>query len=489
MPAMPLRVTESQPLDATWVAPLLSWLHDRFGHTVPDRRARHLATVIPQLAKQAGFGATEHYVAAVRRMNLDDPVIQQLIDSLTIKETYFFRDRASTQSLRDLVLPLLIERCRDKRVFSVWSAGCSTGEELYSIAILLDELIPDQSDWTISLVGTDLDAGAVERAKRAIYKPWSLRAVTAEERAVYFTSEGPDGHFRLRNRYKRNITFQVHNLANAHEALPGPARFDLILCRNVLIYFSQESQRIVTSTFARALSGEGLWIAGASDPTPDRSWKTSVYPGLLAHHRLNGPALMPLGAFESVTPRALPHSLRSEPFPLASSLMPPARKPEPEPPPPSFERLPDPPRSFPSSSAARATAEAADVHAAHADLELVQRMADAGGLDAALIELLTLIDRFPLWSKPYLLAAQVTQSLGRHDDAVAYLKRALYLSPQDATAHLRIGLLHARRGHREAAVKSLRNAMLFAHLHGDHASDLRDAASRQLVALLQEEAR
>lgn len=478
-----------------WSDHLLTVLQDRFGHEVPLRRLGELRHLVRRLAAPAGFATPQQYVLALQSCELSEPATQALIRSLTIKESYFFRDRPAMSSLRDTLLPQLIEQRRDSKVLRVWSAGCSTGEELYSISILLDELLPDREQWSLSLVGTDLDAHAVAHARAARYKPWSMRVVLPEERLRYFHEDTATGLLRLRSRYQKDTSFHVHNLVAGKDSIPSPARFDLILCRNVLIYFSIEGQREVASTFREALTPGGLWITGASDPSPGAPWQTAIHPGLIAHtldeqfgerptlDRTGQRTLRPATSGTAFIPHA-PSAVASSAVQqrsLATTDRPPSR---------SFEHGPlllaAAPILSPVTTPTEGTSSVTVTD--EQQLDAVMRLADAGKLSDAAKLCQTLTERLPLWPRPHLLAATIAQSAGQASDAIAHLKRALYLQPRDAEAQLRLGLLLAQTGAREAAIKALRNVMLYCQSpDASVRADISSTASRLLVQLLREE--
>ena len=113
---------------------------------------------------------------------------QELIGLLTVGETYFSRDEGQFELLKNTILPALIERHKDDRTLRIWSAGCSTGEEPYSLAILIDEILPHRDDWNILILGTDINEKALVKARRGLYTQWSLRMVNPDIRERYFMS-------------------------------------------------------------------------------------------------------------------------------------------------------------------------------------------------------------------------------------------------------------------------------------------------------------
>jgi len=196
---------------------------------------------------------------------LDDEEYDRLFDALTINFTCFFRDPSAFIVLRDEVLrPMLKTRAqRGWRRFSAWSAGCASGEEPYSLAILLHQLLGAQiKTWRIRILGTDLDEQVLERAQQGVYGPFSFRGTQWPDLDRFF--EASDSGCALIPEVKALVQFRRHDLM----ADPPPGQFDLILCRNVLIYFQRAQQVQICATFHRALKREGVLVLGKTEILP-----------------------------------------------------------------------------------------------------------------------------------------------------------------------------------------------------------------------------
>ena len=194
---------------------------------------------------------------------LDDEEYEKLFEALTINLSYFFRDDTTFEALRDKVLrPLLQEKAEQgSRLVRVWSAGCAGGEEPYSVAILFHELLGGElQNWRIRILATDLDAGALERAKRGVYGEFSFRGVDPAYIARYFTRLS-QREYAIKPEIAAMVKFERRDLI----ADPPPRRLDLILCRNVLIYFSREQQRRLLRAFHSALNDGGYLVIGKTE--------------------------------------------------------------------------------------------------------------------------------------------------------------------------------------------------------------------------------
>lgn len=170
------------------------------------------------------------------------------IAQLTIGETYFFRNAAHFAALRERVLPELLERRAGVGSLRLWSAGCATGEEPYSLAMALADALPASPPWQVSILATDLNPQFLERARAALYGAWSFRETRDELRERCFTPEGP--RWRLRPELRRQVLFARLNLAEASypAVANGTVALDLIFCRNVTIYFDEATRRRVAAT-------------------------------------------------------------------------------------------------------------------------------------------------------------------------------------------------------------------------------------------------
>jgi chemotaxis protein methyltransferase CheR len=195
--------------------------------------------------------------------HLREPAGRQALDAfvsdLTIGETHFFRNRPQFEALERHILPELIERRRATRRLRVWSAACSTGEEPYSLAILLERLLPDRASWDVRILATDINRAALERARRGRYSAWSFRDVPGDVTDGFFVRHG--NSMEVAGRIREAVSFSYLNLAGDHwpSAATATLELDLVLCRNVLIYFGDDLTRQIAGRLHGALSAGG-WL-------------------------------------------------------------------------------------------------------------------------------------------------------------------------------------------------------------------------------------
>lgn len=206
---------------------------------------------IYSLVKKHSFIDLESYFIAI----LNNPELTaEFLDRITINVTQFYRNAKRWDVLRDKVFPKFI--AEDKLHLKIWSAACSTGEEAYSIAILLEEHFPQIN---AQIIATDIDACVIQKARAGIYSAHSLRELPLHKKHKYFSEKGDS--FRVVDSLKENIEFKQHDLLKD----PYPKRVDLIICRNVLIYFTDEAKEILFSSFSEVLTNKGVIFLGSTE--------------------------------------------------------------------------------------------------------------------------------------------------------------------------------------------------------------------------------
>ena len=258
--------------------------HDRGGETLLGRfsgavekalglafgpaHRTHLEEGLTRLRDVLGTLSPEECVSWLEHGQLGLREQEMLASCLTVSETYFFRESAVLDALEAGALREVIvnrRRSGDRRL-RIWSAGCSSGEEPYTLAIRLAHLIPRHEEWDITLLATDINPEAIARAERAVYRAWSFRSAPAWVRPACF-KQTTDGEFALRKEYRSMVTFAHLNLvADPYPALTNNTHaMDLILCRNVLMYFRQDCAGRVLERLSRSLVDGGILVVGQTE--------------------------------------------------------------------------------------------------------------------------------------------------------------------------------------------------------------------------------
>ncbi|PIW50534.1 MAG: chemotaxis protein CheR [Zetaproteobacteria bacterium CG12_big_fil_rev_8_21_14_0_65_54_13] len=245
----------------------VDFLYSKLGLVIRKHQLNGLHNAIYEGCRYFGHGNWQDYFAALKYGNNVSPEMEQLIAAVTIGESYFFRDQNQIAWLRDTWLPQMIDQRRKQGDLSlrIWSAGCSSGQELYTLAILLAEALPDLDAWNIHLMGTDINADVLSNALRGHYSSWSFRATPDAVRDRYFNSQ--NNGFTINDHLRHMACFTYLNLADDEypSMLTQTNSMDLILCRNVFIYFDKAVVDRVMQRFSRCLLPGGVLMLGASD--------------------------------------------------------------------------------------------------------------------------------------------------------------------------------------------------------------------------------
>jgi chemotaxis protein methyltransferase CheR len=397
----------------------------RLGLNFAEQREDDLERRLLRACHVAGVPDADRYVTKLSELPDDSPEWERVIAHLTIGETYFFRDSGCFAALEQEVLPSLIERRRrdGSRRLRIWSAGCSSGEEPYSLAMLLDQLVPDRSNWSITVLATDVNPHTLSTARRGVYREWSFRGTPDSIRRRYFQPCGADA-FEVAAQIRRMVTFAPLNLAE--EVYPSLATnttaMDLILCRNVIMYFTPEAQRESVARLQASLA-DGGWL-GLSPAEASADLLRPLEPV-----RFQGAVL-----FRESATRVAPVASRS-PAARAHAVRAPGRR---------LRRrvghLPPAPET-------------------RSPLELARSEADRGNLDAALAHCGDAVRRDRLEPEAHLLMATIQQERGDLAAAAEASRSAIYLAPDSPAAHFILGSLLFRQGQSARARASMQTVV------------------------------
>ncbi|MCQ6273880.1 protein-glutamate O-methyltransferase CheR [Bacillus sp. V3B] len=205
---------------------------------------------LTSLYEKKGYNSFQEYF---QELNRNQELLNGFLDRITINVSEFYRNYKRWEVLEKRILPKILER---NKKLKIWSAACSTGEEPYTLAMMLSMFMP-LSD--VRIVATDIDEDVIARAKLGIYPERSLQEVPNEMRKKHFTQEG--GLYKISDEIKRTVTFKKHNLLA--DSYGGP--YDLIVCRNVLIYFTEDAKDILYNKFSQALNPQGIFFVGSTE--------------------------------------------------------------------------------------------------------------------------------------------------------------------------------------------------------------------------------
>jgi len=192
-----------------------------------------------------------------------DQELTDIMDVLTTNETYFFRESFQLKAFTDEIIPELIKvkSARSNRSLRIWSAGCSTGEEPYTIAMLLSD-IPELKGWNIEIIGTDISQRVLQHARRAVYGKSSFRATEDLQLKLFFNQQ--DDGYKIKDSIREQVTISHLNLFDTNRMIML-GKMDIIFCRNVIIYFDQAAKKRVVESFYNALHDGGFLLLGHSE--------------------------------------------------------------------------------------------------------------------------------------------------------------------------------------------------------------------------------
>jgi chemotaxis protein methyltransferase CheR len=413
----------------------------------PQVLAGHLAERI----QRRGVSGCCDYLKLLEEGGAGEAELDELIALLTIGETYFFRHRELFDALRDVGLPAIIERNQSTKRLRIWSAGCSTGPEAYSVSVLLRrELGSAVRDWNVSIVGTDINRPFLSQAAEGRYEDWAFRGTPPEFRRECFVEDRKS--WSIAPQFRDGVTFQYHNLARH----PFPSlvhnlvAFDLIVCRNVLIYFAPEIATGITERLAECLVPGG-WLA--------------------VGHAEHGAHLQT--AFEAVECRGATLYRKSAPVEKVTAAVPPmmGRRLVESPKRFSVVEKPgdpaltqavgkfgphNPSRAGPAPAAAELTGASG---ISSGEITQIRSLADQGELAAALNQCEAMIAENRLDPVGHYYQAVLLEQTGAHDAALAALGRAIYLKRDFHLAHYYLGLTQKKLGQATQSARSFRNVL------------------------------
>jgi len=224
-----------------------------------------LKNKLREIAISLNYKSIEEFFAAVKR-GINTKLLNEIVDALTTNETYFFRDRHPFEALKKVILPELFKKRERQRRIDIWSAACSTGQEPYSIAMLLLEHFPNElKRFKVSIYATDISIKSIEKAKKGLYHQIEVnRGLPATYLMKYFKQEG--FYWKIDDKVKNLVRFEVLNLLEVERRVRQ--RFDIIMCRYVLIYFDANTKKKVFQSIWRVLNPGGYLFLGATEVAP-----------------------------------------------------------------------------------------------------------------------------------------------------------------------------------------------------------------------------
>ncbi|GJQ20292.1 MAG: protein-glutamate O-methyltransferase [Bacteroidia bacterium] len=447
---------------------------ERTGLAFPRERWKDLERGLASAAGDFGFRSPEDVVEWFLSADPPPKAHEILAGHLTVGETCFFRDAKSFLALEHHIFPALIASRRPEKRLRIWSAGCCTGEEPYSLAILLQSLLPDIREWRITLLATDINHRFLRKATEGIYSEWSFRNTPAWVRQRFFARR-EDGRYQIGDSLRSMVTFAPMNLVDDSypSFVTNTNAMDLILCRNVLMYFSPAHAKNVVRKLFRSLVSSGWLLVSPSEMSrelfPD--FEPVELSGALCYRKIAKEAETALR--ESPDPLTVPPLDRRI---TGESDVPTIPFPKEELPPKDSDRQPQEEQGTPEEAydhilrlyergdsgeamkRVRAVLSTQPDHAALLALS-ARILAGSGNLNEAEEQCRKAIASDKLNAAHRYFHAVILCEQGRDDDAIIALQAALYADPKFPLPSFLLGHLADRKGKRQEAEKHYRRAL------------------------------
>jgi chemotaxis protein methyltransferase CheR len=262
---------------------LAGLLEARTGQQLTMNRRWRLETALASLLRERGIATLDELIT-ILVMGREPALATLVVEALLNNETYFFRDRQPFDLLTAQALPALAIARADKKRLRIWSAGCSTGQEVYSLAMLFAEDPLKWQGWTIDILGTDVSSAVVDRARSGTYSQFEVQRGLGITQMIRWFEECDDG-WRAVEPLRKPVRFQVHNLL---EPPPHPGQFDIVLCRNVLLYLSPEKKTLAFDRLASAMAEDGALMLGAGETVIGQTKRLAACRETRGLYRLTG---------------------------------------------------------------------------------------------------------------------------------------------------------------------------------------------------------
>jgi chemotaxis protein methyltransferase CheR len=277
-------------------------LKERSGYVIGPDKLYLLETRLSSIMREHGHRDLAALVAAIR-MSRPEPLIVAVVEAMTTNETSFFRDHGPFTTFRNSVLPALLEQRAAQRHLRIWSAACSTGQEPYSLAMILREHQAALQGWRVDIVATDICRRVLARAEEGAYSTFEIQRGMPIQLLMKYFEQTADG-WRVRQELRRMIDFRPCNLLADITAL---GTFDLVFCRNVLIYFDQPTKRDVLASIAKRMAPDGYLMLGGAESAFGITDAFGDIPGMRGvYRRANAKTNLFQTAFNKLTNPASP---------------------------------------------------------------------------------------------------------------------------------------------------------------------------------------
>lgn len=442
---------------------IIKIIRHRFGIVIHSHQLNELNKILVGAFTKFSI-SPEQYLQVLAESPESTPLLNDLIAKITVGETYFFRDKNQVKLLQEVILPSIIAKKRAVNDLNlrIWSAGCASGEEIFTVVIILTELLTDIDKWKLLLLGTDVNTMALKKALKGRYFEWSMRAIDDSYKKRFFTKE--NNEYILAEKVLNKVDFAYLNLNdNTYPSIfNGTNAQDLILCRNVLIYFDENNIKRIMKRMCASLVEDGYLLLGASDPMIVKNLDlTFIKNSLYIHKKSDQPTIQIekkyekeplLVEFNSSKPKAIRTFNKSNHFSVDNS---------------SHEITQRMILSLIDEGQWQEALKSIDKYSKYKTDTFILNakatvLANLGNLNDAikLCEESIVID--PINIQTHFILAMSLLELNKINSAEAELRKAIFLDKNFVQAHFQLGLLLLRMKKYDMGIKCLQNALMIA---------------------------
>ena len=441
---------------------LCNHITEKSGIGFDERKRKQLEEVVGARCKILGLNYMRDYCSLLRIPSVGEREFSNLMDILTIQESFFFRHEAQFHALKNFCLPPLMNKKEtDHRRINIWSAGCANGEEAYSIAMLIRDLVLDDFQTKFYIKGTDISRRALRKAREGVYTERAIRGLAPHYLKRYFMKQGD--RYLLSADIRTMVDFEYLNLSEEPFPIETMPRWDIIFCRNVIIYFTQNHSRKLMKNFYASMADGGFLFAGFSETMRylnDDFVPLQMDDAFIYQKQVPGQAPKFSTASRSKSTKKNTPSqekktgkhFRKTPFtkPILSNR--------------GTRRITTgEPEINPRQTIVRSTkikdTDRTPSKSLDENLSVARELADKGEtIDAATI-LDNIIRREPLQAQAYFMLAMIHNDAGNLDQASHYLKRAIYLEPDNPLAHLHLADIFKAASRKADAAREYTNVI------------------------------
>jgi chemotaxis protein methyltransferase CheR len=419
---------------------LIQSISEYLGLTITNQQVTKIDNFISKRIKELKIGSLSEYMDFLSNQSSDQFAAENalLIDQLTTNETFFFRDIGQINLLKQTILPRLLELNRDTKRLRIWSAGCSSGEEAYTIAMLLDELGVDWNRWRIDIFGTDINTKALAKANKATYGEWSFRQVSTERKFRFFNQL--DRVYEVKSHIKSRVQFFFVNLAsdNFQDACQNLLDFDLIVCRNVFIYMKAAQSSKIADKLTASLIPGGYLMTGHNELYAHHlgELRTHIFESSIIYQRISVEFQL------TTTEESAPDRVKTAVNVTHHQTSTPSTISNPQP-----------------TANTKHTHPQSSIPKDEANMKTAWKYANQGKSAEASRICESLIAHNPLDYQAYYLQALLLQEQGLLDNAIKLLQKVIYLKPNHVSALIELGDIYFHQRQFAEAARNWNNAL------------------------------